>query len=199
MDEYDEKLKRVYDAQTTTVTGLQNVHPSKIIDPFNENPAFFEEFTRVIDDATLKHADEETEVIDVLPDNYIGMEMALTRGGKGEMVHANVRRRLYDKEGKPIGISHSNPLLDSRLYKVEYADGQVEALTANVIAENLISQVDEEGRQQMMLDSIIDHRVLPDAVPQSKGTYTNPYGNATRPLQEDGRCLLSGATVQVTG
>ena len=27
-----------------------------------------------------------------------------------------------------------------------------------------------------MLDSIIDHRVLHDAVPQSEGTYTNPYG-----------------------
>jgi hypothetical protein len=130
-----------------------------------------------VNNATLKHAnDDGQDVIDISPDNYVGMEMAMTRGGEGEMVHASVRRRMCDKEGKPIGIPHCNPLLDSRLYEVEYADGQVEELTANVIAENLISQVDKEGRRQMMLDSIIDHRVLHDAVPQSEGTYTNPYG-----------------------
>ena len=176
MNEYDERLKRVFDAQSAPIIGLHDIPTSKVIDPYNEDPAFFEEFTRVIDDATLKHADDEADAIDILPDNYVGMEMAITRGGEGAMVHANVRRRVCDKEGRPIGNPHSNPLLDSRLYEVEYADGHIEELTANVIAENLISQVDEEGRRQMMLDSIIDHRVLHDAVPRSEGTYTNSYG-----------------------
>jgi hypothetical protein len=66
--------------------------------------------------------------------------------------------------------------LDSRAYEVEYSDGYTESLTANLIAENLIAQVDEEGRRQMMLNEIIDHRVLPDAIPKSQGTYANPYG-----------------------
>jgi hypothetical protein len=130
-----------------------------VIDPFDEDPAFFAEFTRVIDDATLKHNEDIVDDIEILPDNYVGMEMAITRGGEGEMFHANVRtRRVCDEEGKPIGNPQSNPLLDSRRYEVEYADGHTEELTANIIAENLISQVDEEGRRQMMLDSIIDHR-----------------------------------------
>jgi hypothetical protein len=58
------------------------------------------------------------------------------------MKHATVRRRLRDGEGNPIGQAHQNPLMDSRAYEIEYIDGQVEELTANIIAENLIAQVD---------------------------------------------------------
>jgi hypothetical protein len=86
-----------------TITGLQHVHPSKVIDPDNEDPEFFDDFTRVIDDAALKHADEQGDTIEVTSDNYIGMEMAMTRGSEGEMVHAKVRKRLLDEDGKPIG------------------------------------------------------------------------------------------------
>jgi hypothetical protein len=83
---------------------------------------------------------------------------------------------MRDNEGLPIGRASHNPLLDSRQYEVEYADGNVEALTANIIAENLIARVDQEGRRQMMLDEIIDHRTTPEAIPKSKGTYVNHYG-----------------------
>ena len=77
------------------------------------------------------------------------MELTLARNDGSELVDAKVRRQLQqDKEGKPIGNAHHNPLLDSRKYEVEYADGQVEELTANIIAENLIAQVDEEGHRQ---------------------------------------------------
>ena len=58
MNEYDERLKRVFDAKSVAITGLQGVPTSKVIDPFDEDPAFLAEFTRVIDDATLKHNDD---------------------------------------------------------------------------------------------------------------------------------------------
>lgn len=107
MNEYNERLKQVFDAKSAPTTGLQDIPTSKVINPFNEDPAFFEEFTTVIDDATLKHADDEADLIDFLPDNCVGMEMAITRGGEGNMVDANVQRRV---------CNHINPLLDSRLY-----------------------------------------------------------------------------------
>jgi hypothetical protein len=56
-----------------------------------------------------------------------------------------VNKRVRDEEGDLVGNSNDNPLLDSRKYEVEYADGHVEELTANIIAENLIAQVNEEG------------------------------------------------------
>jgi hypothetical protein len=151
------------------------VELNKIVDPEDEDPAFFQDFMRVIDDARLKHSNDISNV-EVTSDPYVGMELALTRGGEGEPLHARVRGRLHDEEGNPIGHAHHNPLLDSRKYEVEYVNGYVEELTANVIAENLIAQVDDEGRRQMMLSEIVDHRVLSDAIPQSEGTYINPYG-----------------------
>ena len=53
--------------------GLRNVESSKIIDPDNEDPEFFDEFSRVIDDATLRHADAINDV-DVVSDSYVGMK-----------------------------------------------------------------------------------------------------------------------------
>jgi hypothetical protein len=50
-------------------------------------------------------------------------------------------------------------------------DGETEILTANIIAENSLAQVDEEGHRQMMIAEIEDHRVLDDAVPIKEGTF----------------------------
>jgi len=177
MTQYEDKLKVLFDAPSATISsGLQNVDSSRIIDPDNEDPEFFEEFMRTIDDTTLRHADNKQPEAEVTADTYLGMELAMPRGDVGEMVHATVKRRLMDEEGLPAGRASSNPLLDSRKYEVEYADGHVEELTANIIAENLIAQVDDEGRRQMMLSEVIDHRVLSDAIPRSQGTYENAYG-----------------------
>ena len=153
------------------------------IDPEDEDPTFYEEFTRVIDDAALPHADERmTDDTEVTSDNYIAMQFSIARGGEGETMHATVRIRVIDSEGQPIGKAHGNPLLDSRLSKVEYSDGNIEELSANIIAENLISQVDEEGRRQMMLGEIMDFRKTSDAIPQSAGTFTNKYGVKRRKM-----------------
>ena len=168
-NQYDEKLKRVSEAQSADITnGLRNVDSSKIIDPENEDPDFFEVFMRVIDDATLKHPDADN--VDITSDPCGGMELAMTQAGKGKMMRARVKGRMHDNEGRPIGHAHSNPLLDSRKYEIEYIDGQVEELTANIIAENLIAQVYDKGRQQMKINEILDHRVLPDAISRSEGT-----------------------------
>ncbi|KAI2502045.1 Reverse transcriptase (RNA-dependent DNA polymerase) [Fragilaria crotonensis] len=104
------------------------------------------------------------------------MELALPRGDDGAMVHAKVIKRLKDNEGNPVGTVNANPLLDSRAYEVEFINGHVEELTANIIAENLIAQVDDEGHRQMMLEEILDHRTTREAIPKSQGTYVNQYG-----------------------
>ena len=66
--------------------------------------------------------------------------------------------RKRDKHGNPIGRHNSNPILDTRTYEVEFPDREALEYSANIIAENLYSQVDEEGRQQVMLDEIVDHK-----------------------------------------
>ena len=56
MKQYDEKLKVIFESQSAEITrGLCDVDSSKVIDPDDEDPSFFQEFTRVIDDASLKY------------------------------------------------------------------------------------------------------------------------------------------------
>ena len=69
-----------------------------------------------------------------------------------------VVRRSVDENGNLVGISNDNPILDTRLYEVEFADGHVLEYAANVIAENLYAQVDAEGKRYVLLDSIVDHK-----------------------------------------
>ena len=66
--------------------------------------------------------------------------------------------------------------MDSRQCEVECIDRQIEELSANLIAVNLIAQVEDEGpRQMMLLGEIMDHRTLHEAIPTPQGTYVNSY------------------------
>lgn len=89
-------------------------------------------------------------------DRYLTASILLNRGG--ESLRGVVKARAKDEHGNPKGVSHSNPLLDTREYEVEFPDGSIDVLTANAIAENLYSQVDEHGRTFLAMRSILDHR-----------------------------------------
>jgi hypothetical protein len=89
-------------------------------------------------------------------DKYIGAQLQLPL--QDAMASATVIGRKQDSEGNPVGRSNSNPLLDTRVYDVSFPDGSTDAYAANVIAENMYAQVDEEGRQYNTLDELVDHR-----------------------------------------
>jgi hypothetical protein len=144
------------------------------LDLENEDPEFLEDFNLVIDDDDVKHADETFDMEVGEDDPYLNMELGLPRGEDEELKHAHVKRRAVDVEGRPIGRPSTNPLLDSRQYEVEFMDGEVEILTANIIAENLLAQVDEEGHRQMLIEEIEDHRTLEDAIPIEGGRIYHP-------------------------
>ena len=44
------------------------------------------------------------------------------------------------------------------MYDVEFPDGAVKQYAANTIAENMYTQLDEDGYSQSILDSIIDYK-----------------------------------------
>ena len=44
------------------------------------------------------------------------------------------------------------------IYEVEFPDGQSKAYAANVIAENMLTQVDSDGFSTTMMKSIVDYR-----------------------------------------
>ena len=111
---------------------------------------------------------ETPDVDDITPDtfdNYVGADVLLPKGS--EMVTGKVKRRSKDGDGKLQGTAHQNPILDTRMYVVEFPDGEVSEYAANVIAENMYSQCDVDGNQFVLLDCIVDHRKSKDAVATS--------------------------------
>ena len=71
---------------------------------------------------------------------YFNIELGLNKGDS-EIKYAVVKKWVIDKNGKPIEIASvtNNLLTDIRAYEVEFIDGRVEVLMANVITENLLA------------------------------------------------------------
>ena len=69
-----------------------------------------------------------------------------------------VTKRARGADGRPIGQQDDNPFLDTHMYEVRMLDGSSRELTYNVIAENLFSQCDSEGRQYQLISEISDHQ-----------------------------------------
>jgi hypothetical protein len=89
-------------------------------------------------------ADEPEDFTPESYDEYLTAQVLLPHGGEASKATVVCRKR--DHDGRLIGKRHANPLLDNRLYEVEFPDGTTKAASANLIAENLLSQVDDEGR-----------------------------------------------------
>ena len=68
----------------------------------------------------------------------------------GEKLMVKVRKRvIYDDTS--TGEVNYNAMQDKSLYEVEYPDGTTEQLADNIVAENMMSQVDSEGHHYQIL------------------------------------------------
>ena len=100
----------------------------------------------------------DAEITPKMGGNYLTVEIMLPRGGT--MVKERVSARERDRDGNPVGLANSNPLLDTRSYNVDFNNDDKTKLTANLIAESLFSLCDPAGNQYVLLDEIVDHRRL---------------------------------------
>ena len=81
-------------------------------------------------------------------------------------------------------------MLDSREYEIEFPDGSMDYVTANTIAENLFTQIDDEGRFLLMMDEIQDHKKDGSAVGIDDAFVTNSQGLQRRRITTKGWKLL---------
>ena len=95
---------------------------------FEDDSDFQEEFDNAVNNPVVKEADE-LFTLDTY-DKYLQMELALPQGDSLEPRLAKVTIRLKDANGIPIGMADQNPQLDTRMYAVEFADGEKASLAA---------------------------------------------------------------------
>ena len=154
-----------------------NVHPQAIY--FN---AFDDDVED--DDQDLPYGDEFIDVkteevndryLDAM-DEYIGAHIVVP--GKDALpVLARMKNRKRDTQGNPVGESNSNPILDSRIYELEFPDGRVEEYAVNVLAESLLEQADDDRWDSGIIDEYVDLRRDDSiAVPKNKGQFETSTG-----------------------
>jgi hypothetical protein len=121
-------------------------------------------------------------------DEYIGAQVLLPH--EDGRIQGTITKRSKGNDGNPIGRRHNNFLLDTRQYEIELSDGRTEEYTANVIAENLFSQVDSEGHHYLLMREISDHKKDESAVPMADGWIDMANGRKVRKRTTRGWKLL---------
>ena len=71
-----------------------------------------------------------------------------------------------------------------------FPDGSIQQYAANIIAENLFSQVDEEGYRYIIMDEIVDHKKGNEAIDKVDGYTRNEYGRSTKRITTKGWSFL---------
>ena len=173
MTRWTAEVARILDAQAGHINwGKHEIPHQMMFDLEAEDEEFTRNFSMQINPDTLDDADlEGTEKLqdDLDAPDYVNMEVGMRRGQEGELQNATVCRRLEDSEGRPMGVASRNPLLDTRQYEVEYEDGSKETFAANILAENLLAQVDEHGHKHRMMEEISEYRKGKDAIEKEDG------------------------------
>ena len=126
-----------------------------------------DEFEMYEDDEQQQHVTTEIEdavdsngrLLNQQPayDTIINAEVRLQLGE--EYATGKVIGRSIGADGTVTGVYDENPHRSSIVYDVEFPDGQVKEYSANIIAENMLTQVDRDGVSLILMDAIVDHRV----------------------------------------
>ena len=121
----------------------------------------------------------DDELSSSMGDNYIGAEVTLVPAGE-KWTSGRVKRRKCNPDGSDLGCANANPILDTRVYEVEFEAGAMAEYSANVIAENMWAQCNSQGNQHLLLKEIIDHR-------RQDGEGAPTRGRDTGKLRQDTR------------
>jgi hypothetical protein len=73
------------------------------------------------------------------------------------MTIGRATKRALSPNRTVAGAYDENPCLNAMIHKVEFPDRQLKDYAANVIAENMLTQVDSDGHSLTMMEAIIDH------------------------------------------
>ena len=141
--------------------------------PTNSNACEHVPYSDGIDPYSIKLAEDNDPV---MPDDTADLEKPIMDQGihtklnlpQGELIRKEkVIGQTKDGNGDVASSHGSNPFLNALIYDVEFSDGEIKECSANVIVENMHSQVDEIGCDAQMLDSILDCRKDRNAVDKS--------------------------------
>ena len=159
---FDELIERIWE---TAISAPPTPTPNKNNNDFvpyeddDETPRLISELDDLVD--------SNNKAMNVQPayDQLIHMDLQLPH--HDTMKLAKVIGRSIGPDGTTAGTYDSHPRLNTIIYDREFDDGEIKEYAANFIAENMLSQVDEEGFSTTLFDCIVDHRKDDSAITKS--------------------------------
>ena len=88
-----------------------------------------------------------------------------------------VIKRAFGPYGKVTGKYDDNPYLNSIMYEVELVDGRIKEYGVNIIAENMLTQVDSDGFSLMLMEGIMNYK--------HDDSIATPKTESSSPLEAD--------------
>ena len=162
----EEKKRQVFDALIARRWGTSTSPPKVDPDakPDMEPHEDDHEDERAVPD-TEDAVDAHGRLLDQQPlcDTIINAEVQMQLGH--DCATGTVKQRALGPDGKVVGTCDENPILNSIICEVEFPDGQVREYGANVIAENMLAQVDDDGFSRTLMESVIDCKRDDTAIP----------------------------------
>jgi len=163
---YDATLKKALKDQ------FEPVEPNNEFDLRGEETPVYEPYK---DDESKPIKEPKADAVNAEEFNrYLSARVQLQCNG--EMMSGRVVKRKRDAKGNLIGTRNPNPILDTSMYEVEFDDGHTKAFAANLIAEAIYKQVDDEACSYRIVDEIVDHRETAEAVKPDDGFFVNRQG-----------------------
>ena len=83
-------------------------------------------------------------------DHFVAADILLPRGN--HMARGHVVAHNHDVNGNVMGRAHTNLILDTRMYQVEFAGGKVTELTTNAIDESMYAYCVSNGKEYLLFD-----------------------------------------------
>ena len=102
----------------------------------------------------MKDADDYNMIKIKFKDPYLNMELEMGHEDEERLHCARVKQRAVGNEGIPMWTPNKNPLFDLWKYEVEFLDGRIKILTANIIADNLLAHVDDDGNIHLLIEKM---------------------------------------------
>jgi len=169
---------RLYDLDQRIENRIGNIVPNIYL-PLPANKRYiFDQDDDESDEAYQKELEKQDDdkISDTNYDKLLSAEVSLPSDDH-HIKLGKVTGYKRDHMGNLVARLHTNPLLNTRLCEVTFADGTVQDYTANKIAEAIYAEVDEEGNKYLLLDAIIDHHRDKTAMDKADMWITSYNGN----------------------
>ncbi len=87
-------------------------------------------------------------------DEYVHTSVMLPHGS--QVMHDMVKACKQDLNGNPIGRQPDNLILDMHLWNIEFPDGEVTLLTANIIAQAMYAQCNVDRNEYLLIEFFVE-------------------------------------------